>query len=455
MKAALMAGFLAIFAVWSAAAYYFTERLAESQASSAAIHVRSERGQELLFMVQMQVLLGSIYVRDALFDPSELGAAASRDQLLTMQGQVREEMDQYRSTVDSAVDPADWKRLEDELQEYWATALRLTSPEPDHEMATAQEVLRTQVIPKRELIIQMSGEIRDLMEGSFNRQQAELASLGAQVRRRMWETMGLAVALGLAVAVLATLYVGRLEATIHQDHARNREELQHLSGRLVRAQEDERRTIARELHDEIGQALTAVDVELAGAERWVAADPRAVAALGEARTVTERALRGVRDLSQLLRPAMLDDFGLPATLKWYLRKFSDRTGIRTELIEDGLTGRLPIDVEVCVYRTIQEALTNVSRHAHAATCRVFVQRLSSSLVVTVEDDGKGFEPRRTASEPRHDGVGLVGIRERVVDLGGTMRLESAGGKGTRLTIELPLTSIATPETPTESRTGAA
>jgi signal transduction histidine kinase len=152
---------------------------------------------------------------------------------------------------------------------------------------------------------------------------------------------------------------------------------------------------------------------------------------------------------------MLDDFGLPATLKWYLRKFSDRTGIRTELIEDGLTGRLPIDVEVCVYRTIQEALTNVSRHAHAATCRVFVQRLSSSLVVTVEDDGKGFEPRRTASEPRHDGVGLVGIRERVVDLGGTMRLESAGGKGTRLTIELPLTSIAAPETPTESRTGAA
>lgn len=458
MKPALMAGFLAIFVVWSAAAYYFTERLAESQASSAAIHVRSERGQELLFMIQMQVLLGSIYVRDALIDSSELSVAASREQLRMMEVQVRDEMDQYRSTVDTAVDPADWKRLEDELRDYWATAVRLTSPEPGRETATAQEVLRTQVIPKRELIIQMSGEIRDLMEGSFNRQQAELASLGSQVRRRMWETMGLAVALGLGVAVLATLYVGRLEATIHRDHAevaRNREELQQLSGRLVRAQEDERRTIARELHDEIGQALTAVDVELAGAERWVAADPRAVAALAEARTVTERALRGVRDLSQLLRPAMLDDFGLPATLKWYLRKFSDRTGIRTELIEDGLTGRLPIDVEVCVYRTIQEALTNVSRHANAATCRVFVQRLSSSLVVTVEDDGKGFQPRRTASEPRHDGVGLVGIRERVVDLGGTMRLESAGGKGTRLTIELPLQSVATPETPTESRTGAA
>jgi signal transduction histidine kinase len=142
---------------------------------------------------------------------------------------------------------------------------------------------------------------------------------------------------------------------------------------------------------------------------------------------------------------MLDDFGLPATLKWYLRKFSDRTGIRTELIEDRLTGRLPIDVEVCVYRTVQEALTNVSRHANAATCRVFVQRLSSSLVVTVEDDGKGFRPGLTAGEARRDGVGLVGIRERVVDLGGTLRIESAEGKGTRVTIELPLRWSQAPE----------
>jgi signal transduction histidine kinase len=86
---------------------------------------------------------------------------------------------------------------------------------------------------------------------------------------------------------------------------------------------------------------------------------------------------------------------------------------------------------------------------------VFVQRLSSSLIVTVEDDGRGFEPGQAKSETRQDGVGLVGIRERVVDLGGTMRLESAGGKGTRLTIELPLKSLAAPQTPRESRTGAA
>ena len=136
---------------------------------------------------------------------------------------------------------------------------------------------------------------------------------------------------------------------------------------------------------------------------------------------------------------MLDDFGLPDTLKWYLRKFSDRTGVRAELIDDRLTERLPIDVEVCVYRTIQEALTNVSRHAQAHACSVFVQRLSSSMIVTVEDDGVGFRLDGTAA--RRDGLGLVGIRERVADLGGTFRIESENRKGTRLTIELPLTDV--------------
>jgi signal transduction histidine kinase len=215
-----------------------------------------------------------------------------------------------------------------------------------------------------------------------------------------------------------------------------------LSARLVRAQEDERRAIARELHDEIGQALTAVDVELSVAERTVGAGGRAASAIHEARTVAQRALGGVRDLSQLLRPSMLDDFGLPDTLKWYLRKFSDRTGVRTELIDDRLSERLPIDVEVCVYRAIQEALTNVTRHAQATACRVFVQRLASSVIVTVEDDGVGLQAPGAADGGRRDGLGLVGIRERVSDLGGTFRIEGKSGKGTRLTIELPLATRA-------------
>jgi signal transduction histidine kinase len=278
------------------------------------------------------------------------------------------------------------------------------------------------------------------MADNTAREQQELNDANDHVRRRIWETTAIAVALGVAIAIVSTWYVGRLQTQVRQENAevaRNRQELKELSHRLVRAQEDERRTIARELHDEIGQALTAVDVELALAEAAAGTDGRASAAIHEARTVAQRALGSVRDLSQLLRPSMLDDFGLPDTLRWYLRKFSDRTRVRTELVQEQLEERLPIDVEVCVYRAIQEALTNVARHAQATVCRVFVQRLAASVIVTVEDDGVGWQADSGNAAGR-PGVGLVGIRERASELGGTFRVEGRSGKGTRLTIELPL-----------------
>ena len=388
---------------------------------------------------------GSIYVRDALIDTnlSTTETPPPRDRLRSLQMQVSEELEQYKS-LDSVDEGAAWARLEDELRDFWDAVVRLVTLEPDDRMA-AQNRLHTEVIPKRDGIVHLSDGIRQVMVDNASREQRELSEANWLVRRRIWETTAIAVIVGVTIAMLSTSYVRRLEATIHKDHAevaRNRQELRDLSGRLVRAQEDERRTIARELHDEIGQALTAVDVELVVAAATVGTDGRAAAAIHEARTVTQRALGGVRDLSQLLRPSMLDDFGLPDTLKWYVRQFSDRTGVRTELVGDRMDDRLPIDVEVCVYRAIQEALTNVSRHAQATACRVFVQRLASSVIVTVEDDGVGLSAPGPGSRARRDGLGLVGIRERVSDLGGTFRIEGQSSNGTRLTIELPLAMSA-------------
>ena len=445
INAALLSGFLVIFTVWLASTAYFTGHLAETQERSAAIHARYTRGQELLFAVRSQVLLGSIYVRDALIETSQstTGALPAVDQLRSLQAQVNQELEQYKA-IDSVDESAGWTQLENELHDYWEAAIRLVAPEADDRMG-AQSRLHHEVIPRRDAIVHLSEEIRQVMADNASREQRALSEANWEVRLRIWETTAVAVVVGVAIAVLSTWYVRRLEATISKEHtevARNRQELRHLSGRLVRAQEDERRAIARELHDEIGQALTAVDLELAVAEGAVGTDGRAASAIHEARTVAQHALVGVRDLSQLLRPSMLDDFGLPDTLKWYLRKFSDRTGVRTELVEDYLSDRLPIDVEVCVYRAIQEALTNVSRHAQATACRVFVQRLASSVIVTVEDDGVGLPVPATAASARRDGVGLVGIRERVSEMGGTFRIEGQSGKGTRLTIELPLSTRA-------------
>jgi signal transduction histidine kinase len=283
------------------------------------------------------------------------------------------------------------------------------------------------------------------MADGYRRDEEQLRRAYELIRRRFWLTTAVAVALGVAIAVGSTGFAGRLEATARERYAevlRNRQELRRLSGRIVSAQEEERRAIARELHDEIGQALTAVDCQLSLAQRDLGNLDQPAAALTDARTVTEQALRSVRDLSQLLRPSMLDDFGLPDTLKWSLERFSARTGIRTRLIEEGLSERLPGEVELCAYRTVQEALTNVARHAHATSCQVYVQRLASSLLVTVEDDGVGLQAVRTENERQRDGVGLLGIRERVASLSGSFQIDGSSRAGTRLTIELPLASGA-------------
>lgn len=134
---------------------------------------------------------------------------------------------------------------------------------------------------------------------------------------------------------------------------------------------------------------------------------------------------------------MLDDLGLPATIDWYLKGFGRRHDVRIELLQDGMDERLSPETEAAIYRIVQEALNNVAKHAQATTCRVFLQRLTHSVLVTIEDDGVGFRTEEVNTPGSLRGIGLVSVRERVAQLRGEMRLETAPGKGTRLTVEIP------------------
>jgi signal transduction histidine kinase len=300
------------------------------------------------------------------------------------------------------------------------------------------------VLPARNEVVQVLDELKALQRLSQAEHDAQVALLYADVRSRFRSVVTWALVMGIAVAGFAFWHVGRLARELHRQRlaeTETRRELEQLSARLVDAQEDERRTLARELHDEVGQALTAIKMDVGIALRSAATDARSRASLEEARAIAESTLQSVRDLSQLLHPSMLDDFGLPETLAAYLRSFSKRTGIKAQLAVDGLGERLPADVEVCIYRIVQEALTNVARHSGALSCAVSIRRGGDALNLVIEDTGRGFTGAADRMVAAGRGLGLIGMRERAQALAGRFAIENRPEGGTRITVSLPVPRI--------------
>jgi signal transduction histidine kinase len=288
-------------------------------------------------------------------------------------------------------------------------------------------------------VMRISRQVQSLNRSAYVQQQSEIAALYRLTQRHVWQIFGIAIAASFGIALLSMAYAGRLEGRIQRQRLKDIDtarDLQRLSSQLLTAQEEERRSIARELHDEVGQVLTAIKVELSLAQHAVEAAGAPPNLLEDARSITDSALHTVRDLSHLLHPALLDDLGLSAAVAWYIKGFSRRHALDVELLQGGMDGRLAPEVESAAYRIIQEALTNVARHAAATSCRVDLRRLPNTLLVTIADNGVGFDTAAAPPAATH-GLGLISIRERVSQLGGTLRLETAMGMGVHLTVELP------------------
>lgn len=215
-------------------------------------------------------------------------------------------------------------------------------------------------------------------------------------------------------------------------HARDR--LRAMSWRLMEVQEDERRHLSRELHDEIGQILTGLNLTLAGGAHGSA--DQAKISLDKARGLVSDLMVRVRELSLGLRPSMLDDMGLLAALLWHFERYTAQTQVQVVFEHGRLTGRFAPEIETAAYRIVQEALTNIARHADVNEVTVSCASDSDALRVQIQDRGVGFDPEAVLA--RQSAGGLTGMRERAELLDGRFTLESAPGKGTRVIVELPL-----------------
>ena len=241
------------------------------------------------------------------------------------------------------------------------------------------------------------------------------------------------------VAFAAHAAVAIQNAWLFEQVQASTERLQSLSRRLVEIQENERLYISRELHDEAGQVLTSLLVDLRLLEKN-AAQPDAILKIV---AQMERSLNGVIEnlhrMAMALRPASLDHVGLVAALRQHIDAVREKHGIDATFRSGGVMERLPANVETVLYRTVQEALTNVIRHARATRVDVVLTVRDNKLIVLVEDDGVGFDPNNVSSD---DHLGLFGIRERTEMIGGTLVIESEPGKGTTIMLEVDYANTA-------------
>jgi PAS domain S-box-containing protein len=216
-----------------------------------------------------------------------------------------------------------------------------------------------------------------------------------------------------------------------------RQRLQVLARQLIEVQETERRTLAHELHDEIGQALTALIINLQAAQRNPLSAQLALP-LAESIEIVQQTLQQIRNISLDLRPSLLDDLGLVATLRWYLDRQSQRMNIPMYFVGEPITPRLPPLLEITCFRLVQEAITNVARHASARTVDVTLRLQGEHVDLTIHDDGVGFDVAAALARAAQSGsLGLLGMQERAVLLGGQVTIDSAPGMGTTIVARFP------------------
>lgn len=321
-------------------------------------------------------------------------------------------------------------------------ARRLLADRSQQEMLSQLDALRrlfaqNDVLDSIEMeMLRQADEVRAWNDRQLRLMDRDMVVQFGDLQAGLTRSIALSLASGFLLIGASMLYILRLESQIRTRYgelSRSRGELEQLSAALVDAQETERRNISRELHDEVGQTLGALLVDVG---RLSAAlpdtQPEAREQVSHMKSVAERAVQSVRNLALLLRPQMLDDLGLVPALEWQGREVSRTSPVEVDVQSQNVPDDLPDDYKVTIYRLVQEALNNAVRHSGARNARVQVAQSDHHIDVQVRDDGHGFDPKRQR------GLGILGMEERVRRLGGTLAIDSHPGQGTTVRAELPI-----------------
>ena len=389
----------------------------------------------LLNQIRSDLYLSGTNVRDYLLEPDPQNAETHRKSLDTTRKDMEAALQSY-SRLSNSTETKPFESLQQELAQYWRVLQPVLRWDTKERQAHGYPFLRDEVFPRRMAMLSIADQIGAVNEQQLNLGNLQAGELFSGFRIRLSITLLVTLGVGAALAAVSMTRILRLEqesAARFRETAQARTELEELSARLVEAQESERRSISRELHDEVGQSLSALVVGLGNLAAAIpAADNGHLAAnLAALRKLAESSVGVVRNMALLLRPSMLDDLGLVPALQWQAREVSKRTGMMINVAADDVPDDLPDEYKTSIYRVVQEALHNCEQHARAKVVRVTVRHQHESLLLSIQDDGRGFQPQM------EKGLGLLGMQERIARLGGTFNVDSQVGHGTLVMVRLP------------------
>lgn len=434
----LLFGFSSLlFLIWFAG-FGALKRATESYSGTAALYAEELQTEQLLGGLRSDILLSAIEARDILLLPSQ-GLNERLTKISRLQASSEVSLRALKTVL-----PAEYggrfQTLSQQVDAYWRLLAAITVAPREPKTAFTEQFLNGQMLPKRQTVLTLAAEIELLTRDSIRKHRSEIDRRQAGLPLFVYQAVGGTLLLGLLVAVISLIAIIRLEKTAAERHlavVEKEEELRRLSQKLVKAQEEERRSLSRDLHDQIGQVLTAVRISVGNVEEALLnpdGTDKIATQLDQAKRLSEQALRSVRDIAMGLRPAMLDDLGLEAALEWQAKQFSRLCAVPVSATVKGDLDSLSEPQRICVYRVVQEALNNVAKHAKASEITLFVAGEDAAVRIEVRDNGAGFD----ATSVKDSGMGLVGIKERVRQLGGKANVESRPGEGTALQAWFPV-----------------
>ena len=409
----LVAGFGLVIALLAAAAFVGLRSIGSIRSSAASLVREQAVANRLLDEVQrQQVSIGDIFSVLAR-DPDSVDL-----DILKQLDQTDHNIDRIVAEGEQTPERRLWLQLKRASADFSMEARRLLSAEEPETFASRD-------------LFRLHGEVVSIINRLIGRSYRRVIAAQQEIDRHSAHLMReslLFLAACFPLALVFTILTVRMTAGLFRRMEWQAGELSRVSWHMLENQESTARRFSHELHDELGQSLTAVKANLAALQKQSAPDARR---LEDCVHLVDEAIGNVRQLSQLLRPTILDDFGLDAGLRWLAEGFTHRTGIEVEFHSD-LSGRLPDETETHLFRIAQEALTNVARHSGATRVWISLARQAGEIVLAIRDNGRGLGAAHAAG-----GMGMIGMRARARSTGGDVAVRSNPGQGVEIEVTVP------------------